>query len=178
MPGNANAFYAAKKAASLVNPIASTVFLQSDNSAKAASVYIPDQWQQNSVAGSYRFMLRAWGRITSGTSGNVTLVIQAGTSIVSASNTSFIAPTAATYSVSGNWAIDSTCTWDVTSKLLNGYFTGHATSAGTLLALASVTQLSTQNYSPNGLGFSIATLFGTTNAGNVAFLDGFTLEEI
>lgn len=178
MAGNANSIYAAKKAASQANPVTSLkTFLQSDNSAKAAAVYVPDQWQMGTVAGSFKFALRAWGRVTSGTSGNVSFSVDFGTSTTQSSNTAIIAPSAAAYSVSGNWNIDAELVWDSTSKLLNGIYTGWVTSAGTTIASTTITQLSAKDFTTNGLGFTVSSFFGTSNAGNVVFLDGLTLEE-
>jgi hypothetical protein len=175
---NTNTIYTAKRAAPLTNPVTALVtFLQNDNSAKAAAVYVPDQGTQTSTAGSLRFNIRAWGRITSGTSGNVSLALQYGTA--TSANTSVVAPTAASYSVSGNWLLETTFLWDVTSKLLNGYYAGWATSAGTAITPVIVTSILTaKDFTTNGLGFTMAAFFGTSNAGNIAFLDGFTLEQI
>jgi len=179
MAGNTNSIYAAKKAASQANPVTSLkTFLQSDNSAKAAAVYVPDQWQMGTTAGTFRFNLRAWGRVTSGTSGNVSFSIDFGTSVTQSSNTAIIAPSAAAYSVNGNWNIDAQCLWDSTSKLLNGNFTGWVTSAGTVIATTSITQLAAKDFTTNGLGFTVSSFFGTSNAGNIVFLDGLTLEVV
>jgi hypothetical protein len=168
--------YWAKKAASLGNVTSATVFLQSDNSAKAASVYVPDQWQDATTAGSLAFNLRAWGRVTPGTSGNFTPVIQSGTSITAGSNTNCITGGAASYTTSGCWRLDANMVWDFTSKTVNGVFFGNNASAGTIVTSAASTQLTTINYATNGLGFSVSALFGSSNAGNLAYLDGFVLE--
>lgn len=173
---NGVSIYCAKRAAALTNPVTALVtFLQADNSAKAAAVYVPDQWQDNIVAGSFRFNLRAHGRVTSGTSGNITLAIQYGTA--TSGNTSIVAPSAAAYSVNGNWNLDvDGLVWDSTSKLLNGRYTGYVTSAGTILTAASITQLAAKDFTANGLGFTVAAFFGTSNAGNIVYLDDFCLE--
>jgi len=176
---NTNTIYAAKRAASQANPItALKTFLQADNSAKSAAVFVPDQWQENTVAGSLKLGIRAWGRVTSGTSGNVSFSIDFGTSTTQASNTAVIAPSAAAYSVNGNWNLDATLLWDSTSKLLNGIYTGWVTSAGTTIASTTITQLAAKDFTTNGLGFTVSSFFGTSNAGNVVFLDGFLLEVI
>src|SRR5580765_2117089 len=170
--------YWAKKAAVLTNPTAAATFLQSDSSAKAASVFVPDQWQDGTVAGSFAFNLRAWGRVTPGTTGNFTPVIQSGTSVTAASNTNCISGGAASYSASGCWRLDAQMVWDFTSKTVNGVLFGNNASAGTIVTSAAVTQLTTINYATNGLGFTVSALFGTSNAGNLAYLDGFVLEAI
>ena len=174
---NANSVYAAKKAATLTNPTAATTFLQADNSAKAAAVYIPDQWQYNSVAGGFRFKLKAWGRMTGGTTTNFLPQIQFGVTTTAASNTDFtVMTTRACNSTSGNWWIDVDGIWDVTSKLVNGSFTGGGGSAGTLNAPTICTQLTAKDPTVNGQGFTVSAIFSATNAGNLAFLDGLTLE--
>src|SRR6266850_1866050 len=132
----ASAIYWAKKATSLGNVTSASVFLQSDNAAKAAAVYVPDQWQDGTVAGAFAFNLRAWGRVTPGTTGNFTPVIQSGTSITAASNTNCISGGAASYSASGCWRLDAQMIWDSTSKTVNGVFFGNNASAGFTIPLA------------------------------------------
>ncbi len=176
--GNTNSVYCTKKAAVLTNPTAATTFLQSDNSAKAAAVYIPDQWQTASTAGSYVFNVRAWGRVTPGTTGNFTPVIQFGTSTTAASNTNCISGGAASYSASGCWRLDAQMVWDSTSLTVNGVLFGNNASAGTIVTSAATTQLTAKNFATNGLGFSVSALFGTSNAGNLAYLDGLCLEVV
>lgn len=174
----ASTIYAAKKAASQGNVTAASVFLQSDNSSKAAAVYIPDQWQVASVAGAYAFNLKAWGRVTPGQTGNFTPVIQFGTSITAASNTNCITGGAASYSASGCWRLDAAMIWDYTSKTVNGYLVGNNASAGTLVSVAATTQLTSKDLSSNGLGFCVSALFGTSDTGNKCFLDGLVLEAL
>jgi hypothetical protein len=175
--GNANTIYSAKRAAALTNPLTANVtFLQADNSAKAAAVFVPDQWQENTVAGSLALQLRCWGRVTSGTSGNVTVAVQAGTA--TSGNTTIFTSSAASYTANGNYYFSADLLWDVTSKLLNGMYYGWATTAGTAITPATITQLAAKDYSTNGLGFTAAGFFGTTNAGNILYLDGLTLEVI
>ena len=175
--GGTNTIYAAKKAAVLTNPIAATTFLQSDNSTKAAAVYIPDQWQDATVAGSFRFKLRAWGRMTGGTTTNFLPQIQLGTSTTAASNADVsVMTTRACNSTSSNWWIDCDLIWDSTSQRLNGAFQGGGGSAGTLDTATIITQATAQNFKTNGLGFTVSAIFSATNAGNLAYLDGLTME--
>lgn len=175
--GNTNTIYSAKRAAALANPVTANVtFLQNDNSAKAAAVFVPDQWQENTVAGSLALRLRCWGRVTSGTSGNVTVAVQFGTA--TSGNTTIFTSSAAAYSVSGNYYFSSDLVWDVTSKLMNGMYYGWATSAGTAITPATITQLAAKDFTTNGLGFTAAGFFGTSNAGNILYLDGLSLEVI
>lgn len=174
---NAESVYSAKRAASLVNPIAATVFLTADNSAKAAAVYVPDQWQMNSTAGALAFNAHAWGRVTGGTTTNFTPKIQFGTSITAGSNTdTFSGGAVAFNSASGIWRLDAFFVWDFTSKVISGYATGVQGSAGSLVTLAATTQLTAKDLSLNGNGFVVSAIFSATNAGNLAFLDGLTLE--
>ncbi len=173
---NVNTIYAQKKAAVLTNPIAATTFLQSDNSAKAVAIYIPDQWQDATIAGSFRFRVQAWGRMTGGTTTNFLPQIQLGTSITAASNVDVsVMTTRACNSTSSNWWIDCELIWDSTSQLLNGSFTGGGGSAGTLNAATLITQATAQNFKVSGLGFTVSAIFSATNAGNLAYLDGLAL---
>jgi hypothetical protein len=177
--GNTNSIYVAKKAAVLTNPTAATTFLQSDNSAKAAAVYIPDQWQDNTVAGSFRFNIKAWGRMTGGTTTNFLPQIQFGVTTTAASNTDFtVMTTRAVNSTSGNWWINVDGIWDLTSLLINGSFTGGGGSAGTLNAPTICTQLTAKNLTTAGQGFTVSAIFSATNAGNLAYLDGLCLEVV
>jgi hypothetical protein len=174
---NSITVYAAKKAAVLTNPTAAATFLQSDSSSKAAAVYIPDQWQTAQTAGSFRFKLKAWGRMTGGTTTNFLPQIQYGVSVTAASNSDFtVMTTRACNSASSNWWIDADAIWDYTSQRLNGSFTGGGGSAGTLNTATICTQLTSKDLSTNGLGFTVSAIFSATNAGNLAYLDGFTLE--
>lgn len=176
---NANSVYTAKRAATLTNPIAATTFLQADNSAKAAAVYVPDQWQENTVAGSIRFNLKAWGRATGGTTTNFLPQIQFGTSVTAASNTDITVMTTRAYnSASGNWWIEAQMVWDSTSKILVGSFTGGGGTAGTLNTPTITTALSAKDFTTNGLGFTVSAIFSATNAGNLAYMDGFLLEVV
>lgn len=179
MPTNL-AVYQAKKAAVLTNPTAAATFLQSDNSAKAAAVYFPDQWVQAAspspaVPSAVAFNLRAWGRVTPGTTGNFTPVIQYGVSVTAGSNTNMASGGAASYSASGCWRLDVQCVWDKTGGKINGVFFGNNASAGTIVTSAASTQI-TADLSTNGLGFTVSGLFGTSNASNLAYLDGLILE--
>lgn len=174
-----NSIYSAKKAATLTNPVAATTFLQADNSAKAAAVFVPDQWQENTVAGSLRLNIKAWGRATGGTTTNFLPQIQFGTSVTSASNTDITVMTTRAYNTaSGNWWIEAQLIWDSTSKLLNGSFTGGGGTAGTINSPTIITQLAAKDFTTNGLGFTVSAIFSATNAGNLAFLDGFVLEAV
>lgn len=181
MAGNSVSPYVAKKAALLTNPIAATTFVQSDSSTKAAAVYVPDQWIQANTTGvglpALRFLLRAWGRMTGGTTTNFLPQIQSGVTVTAASNTDVtVMTTRACNTTSSNWWINADLCWDFTSKLLNGSFTGGGGSAGTLNSPTIITQGTAINYANNGLGFTVSAIFSATNAGNLAYLDGFTLE--
>lgn len=177
--GNPNSIYVAKKAALLTNPTSAATWLQSDNSAKAAAVFVPDQWQDATTAGSFRFNLKAWGRMTGGTTTNFLPQIQFGTSVTAASNTDFtVMTTRAVNSTSGNWWINVDAIWDFTSLLVNGSFTGGGGSAGTLNTPTICTQLTAKNFATNGLGFTVSAVFSATNAGNLAYMDGLTLEVV
>lgn len=177
--------YVAKKSVLLTNPTAATVFLQADNAAKAASVFVPDMWQDASSLvtgqqiGSVTLLVKASGRVTGGTTTNFTPVIQLGSSITAASNTAVASATArAVNSTSSNWYIEAQFIWDFTSKRLGGAFWAVNGSAQTLDAQATVTAQTAIDWTTSGNGFSVSALFSATNAGNLAYLDGLTLEVV
>jgi hypothetical protein len=171
------AVYVAKKAATKANPLAASVFVQSDSSSKAAAVYVPDQWQDNTVASSLAFRIRAYGRATGGTTTNLTIALQSGTSTTAGSNTDTITSGAVAWnSASGPWMIYGDFVWDVTSKKVSGIAQQINVPAGTIVAQAASTQLTSIDYSTNGLGFVVSAFFSATNANNLVTLDGFSLE--
>lgn len=182
---NAESIYVAKKSVLLTNPTAATVFLQADNSAKAAAIFVPDQWFASNTLvtgqqiGAFTFKVRAWGRVTGGTTTNFTPVIQFGTSTTAASNTNVAAATARAFnSASGNWWIEASFVWDFTSKRLDGTFQAMNGTAGTVDTVATTTQATAVDFSLNGQGFVVSALFSATNAGNLAYLDALVLEII
>lgn len=176
MAGNATTVYRAKKAASLANPTAAAAFVQSDNSALAASVYfnpIPSSGTGLAVA-TLRFRVRAWGRATSGATSNFKATLQYGNSITAGSNTDLVALTNRSYATaSGDWFIDLDGIWDATLGKICG--NGGGFNLSTAETVAAITN-QTADLTQQSIGFSVSALFGTSNASNVCYLDAFTME--
>lgn len=130
-------------------------------------------------AGSSIIRVTAWGRVTGGTTVNYTATLQFGTSATAGSNTTIEASTArAVNSENENWFITALCILDKTSNKLNGIGTS---MVGALVDAAATldNQASTADPDGNGtLGFVVAGTFSSGNAGNLAYLDGFTLERL
>jgi hypothetical protein len=147
----------------------------------------------------------AAGRATGGTTVNFTpslLISPAGSTIPSltlASNTTIFSPTAMAFnSASGNWVITAELLWDPISGQINGLSSGYGgATTQTTTAVTAITPLtgytvtapvSSQSNTtaitipaPTGelvLYFGVAGLFSATNAGNVAYLDLFQVEEL
>lgn len=175
--GNASTVYQAKRAASLTNPTSTTVFLTADSSSKTAAVYFPTI-DPPSGLNAVAFRFYAWGRSTAGTSGNFTPVVYYGVSTTVGSNTSIAAASARTNATFCNWRIWGTLTWDGGSSKLTGEFVALNGSTTTIDAQAVTTTVSSVDLTTAGNGLTVTALFGTSNAGNIAYLDGLTLEVI
>ncbi len=150
--------------------------------------------------------VKAAGRAVGGTTVNFTpslLISPAATngipSLTLASNTTVYSPTAMAFnSANGNWVIEVELLWDPISGQINGLSKGYGgATTQTTTATAAITPLtgytltaavSTQSYTtavaipaPTGelvLYFGVAGLFSATNAGNIAYLDLFQVEEL
>lgn len=169
----------AKRATPLTNPIAATTYLQVDNSALAAVVFIP--------AGVQSFYVRATGTATGGTTVNFTPKIQfvdkaqgASGAATAGNNTDFFTGGAVAYNTaSGPWSLEVFCTYDPVNKLLSGVGWGTNGSGGAAVAAAAATQITASTYadldlSLSGFGFAVTGLFSTTNASNKCTL--YTLQ--
>lgn len=126
-----------------------------------------------------RFQIRAWGRVTGGTTTNYTPQLQYGTSITSTSNTDIESGAAvAVNSVSGTWQIIAEVIWDATSDILDGFATHMVSgSTRTLTAWAAFDNAIT-SANPEGdgtLGFVVTGTFSSGAATNAAYLDGFEI---
>ena len=166
--------YKADKAASQANPITNAVpFVKSSDATKAALVYFP----QTSGTTSAAFRVRARGRSTAGTSGNFACSLQFGTSIAASTNTVVCAPTTATNATKCSWFIEATFIWDSTTQKLANYYLANNASTPTLISPVEGTAVSSVDLS-SGTGNAIcaAALFGTSDSGNIAYLDELTLE--
>lgn len=205
---NTNTPSVAKNAAPLVNPITTAVqFSQLVlNTLATAPVYSPyvtvpvfntsasTTSQTATLTGSHTeavntivFRLRAWGRVTGGTTTNFTPSLMFGRSTTYGSNTVVGALTARAFNtLSGMWEMDAFLFWDVTSGVISGSFGGFNGSTAAIDAAALITPITGQTATvlaanlpqPNAFFFSIAGLFSATSAANVAYLDGFQVEDI
>jgi len=213
MPGANNPF-AAKAAAPLVNPIttasifvpyaATPVVNASPYSAYVKydvynnAVSTTSQAATNNAVGGQdsntnyaRFLIRAGGRVTGGTTTNFTPTLYFGRSTVTATNTSMGALTAGAFnSTSGAWYMDAVLVWDATSGVISGTVQGGNGSTLAITAATLITPVTGQTAAVlnagqplggNGAGtfyFSIGALFSATNASNLALLDYFAVEDI
>lgn len=153
-----------------------------------------------------RILVTAAGRAVGGTTVNFTpslLIAPAtantGISLTLATNTTVFSPTAMAFnSANGNWVIKAEMLWDPISGQINGLTSGYGgATTQTTTASTALTPLtgytltaapSTQSYTtavtipaPTGelvLFFGVAGLFSTTNAGNIAYLDLLSVEEL
>ncbi len=177
------AYYKAKRATNLTNPTSAAVFVQANDSTKAAYVQIkPDI----ASATNLRFFVSARGRATTGTSStflatiqynkDVTTAASASTAITAANNTDFKALSSQTLAtITRPWWIDLEVGWDSTSKRLTGQSNGF--NAETIeTANAAITALTTIDLTTGTCGFVVSCIFGSTNASNVATLDDFYIE--
>jgi hypothetical protein len=198
--------YVAKNAAALVNPTSASVFIPLViNPVAATSAYsafvsyvvnnqsVSSTTQTAVLYGSHAeglntavFRVRAWGRVTGGTTTNFTPTLLYGRSQTYASNTVMGSLTATAFnSASGLWEFDATLFWDVTSGQLSGSISGYNGATAAIIAAALVTPVTGLTSTalaalsqPNTLYFSIAGLFSASNASNIAYLDGFQVEDI
>ena len=167
--------YRAKRANSLANPITNAVpFNTVDDSTVAAAVYIPEV----KGTGSAAFRVRARGRSTTGTSGNFACSLQFGNSILAATNTVVCAPTTATNATKCSWFIEATFVWDSQTQVLANYYTANNASTPALISPVEGTTVTALDLSVPASTSAIvaAALFGTSNAGNIAYLDELTME--
>jgi ADP-heptose:LPS heptosyltransferase len=177
------AYYKAKRASTLANPIAAAVFVQANDSTKAAYVQIkPDI----ASATRLRFFVSARGLATTGTTSNFLATIQynsnvlttasATTAITAANNTDFVSLTNRSYAtITRPWYIDAEVVWDSTSQRMSGQKNG--LNAETIeTASAAITALTAIDLTTGVCGFVVSCIFGSTNASNLATLDDFYIE--
>lgn len=177
-PGNANSTFGAKRATPLTNPTSFTTFVQADNAAKAAVIYFDPQPIAGGTAqavNSLRFTVRAWGRATSGTTSNFQAKLQYGISTTSGSNSDIYSLTNRSYvSTSDHWFLTFDALWDATSGKISG--NGSGSNLGTADTPSASSVISGVDLTQSNIGLSLAAIFGSSNAGNVCYLDGFILE--
>jgi hypothetical protein len=121
--------------------------------------------------------IKAWGRVTGGTTTNFTVKLYSGSSATIGSNTSIATSGAiAVNSVSGNFWLEAEGVWDSTSDKFQGLFRGHINGTAVAAAiLSSVTQPGADP-STEGNGLTVTGTFSASNASNAAILDGFEVE--
>lgn len=177
--------YKAKRASALVNPTSAAAFLEVDNSANAAVAFVP--------TGTDCFYVRAKGTATGGTTTNFTPKIQytkqtatKATSATAGNNLDFFSGGAVAFnSASGPWVLEVLCTYDPVNKILSGVGWGVNGSAGSAVAQAAATQVTTGNdasidlmagSSSGNAGFAVSALFSASNANNKATLETLHLD--
>jgi hypothetical protein len=123
------------------------------------------------------FKVRAYGRVTGGTTTNFTAVLYSGTSATLSSNTAIETSGAvAVNSISTNWALETTIVWDTTSDEMHGRGWGMVDDTVTAVAALTNSPTSVDPAGDTSLGFVVSWQFSAGNASNAAVLDGFVLE--
>lgn len=135
--------------------------------------------QGSSTTGfSSRFKVRAWGRVTGGTTTNYTVTLYYGTSLTAASNTVIEASSArAVDSANHLWSIEVDCQVDAVSDKIQGF--GWAMVANLKDAEAALDNVPTSvdvTAGTSTLGFVVAGTFSSGDASNTAHLDGFQVD--
>lgn len=126
-----------------------------------------------------RFSVRAWGRVIVAGSYNFTVFLQYGTSATASSNSDISnSGTVSLASLTTNWFIDAQLIWDGTSNRING--SAQNLIHTTLEAIATIDTAITGADPDAGTtrGFVVGCTFGTGNASNFAYLDGFQIDII
>lgn len=171
--------YVAEAAATLANPTAASVFLKGKGATTFATfVKVPG----GNLMNGKTFLVRASGRATTGTTSNFLAKLQYSANITAlaaataGNNTDLVTLTNRSYAtITRTWSIEAKCMWDSTSQRLTGQFNG--VNLETIeTASAVITALTAVDLSLETAGFVCAAIFGTGNAGNIAYLDDFSLE--
>ena len=175
---NANTIQRSNKtpSAALGNATSETQFTDSDGNVLTA--YLPAT--RKLVEGSAGILrVKVGGRVTGGTTTDWTPKLYWGNSSTIASNSAIATATAfSVVSTSTNWHLEATLIWDATSAKVNGWFQGQngtTTISPTTLSNAQTSKDLTASDSTS-VGFSVTGLFGSTNAGNTAYVDYFDVE--
>lgn len=115
------------------------------------------------------FRIRAWGRVTGGTTTNYTATLLYDTTIIEASTAR------AVNSASHNWFIEAIGVWDSTSNKFQGF--GRSMVGNLFDAEAALDNVVSPDFTTNNtVGFNVKGTFSSGNAANVAYLDGFECE--
>jgi len=123
------------------------------------------------------FKVRAWGRVTGGTTTNYTATLQYGTSVTAGSNTTIEASTArAVNSEDGLWYIEVMIGVDAVADKIQGYGTSIVNNGGPDTSASIDNEITSVDVTGDGtLGFVIAGTFSVGDADNTAHLDGFQI---
>ena len=153
------------------NPTSSTLFTSSGSTVIA--IQFPDAGQLEKKP----FRIAAWGRVTPGTSGNLSINFYIGTAKTTSDTNIMTSGALAASTTAGNWYFEYDGLCDTTNQSLRGIFRGWVN--GTAKADTIYTTVFTLDTSGAvGTNFiTVGALFGTSNAGNLAYLDGFELQE-
>lgn len=184
MPG-ADTIYAARAAAQ-ANPITNAgIFLRTaaDNPTKVAALYFPPVINSGTAsvtpvgAQSFRFKVHAWGTAVTSVTSNFQALLYYGVSATAASNTAMVTLTNRSYaSATGQWVIDGDFYWDNRTQKIQG--PGGGSNLTTIETTALITAVTSVDLTVSGLGMCVGALFGTTGAGNIAYMDGFMMEVV
>lgn len=180
---NANTIFAARALAQ-ANPLTNAgIFLRSDLSAvasKVAGIYFPPTIPGTlNNAMTLRFNVKAWGTAITSVTSNFQAILYYGVSTTAASNTAMITLTNRSYvSTSGQWQINGDFLWDGRTQKIQGVTEGSSSNLTTLETLALITPVTGVDMTLSNLGMCVGALFGTTGAGNIAYMDGFRMDLI
>lgn len=120
--------------------------------------------------------IRAWGRVTGGTTTNFTVKIYSGT--VAAGTSLATTGAIAVNSVSGNFNLVIEGVWDSTSDKLQGIFKGHVNGTAVAQVITSSVTQPAIDPSLETFALSASGQFSGSHASNAAILDGLELEAL
>lgn len=185
MPNSGNP-YVAKRAAVLANPITNdSVFLSADSASFSSFVIPPGGGGAGlSLIDGGAFVLKASGKVTVVTSSTLILTLYYSTAARTAivynqtgvSSLGTVTSSSMTAPYSTTWYLQATMLWDVTSKILNGYFSTLAGPTPTFTGSAVTTQVTAVDFSTPGPGFILGAHLGSGNALSTVTLSNFSLE--
>lgn len=144
-----------------------------DSTGSLAVCYLPGSSKMTLYGGGRPFIVRAFGRTTTGASTNVTIKLYYGVSATIGSNTLIEASTArAINSTSSNWYIEAVCMCDTTSQKITGY--GCANVNNLFDTTAALDNAPTSvDLTVEGLGFTATVTHSASNASTATRLLGF-----
>lgn len=150
----------------------STEFIFKDAQATPAEVYCK-LWAPK--FNNTLLKIKAWGRVTGGTTETFVAALYFGTSTtIGSNNVIFTTSTHDVNSESGHWMIEANVLFDATIAKLQGTATGYVND-DTIVALVKLTELTAKDFSGE-IGFNVTGKFSTTNASQSAVMDGFVIE--